>query len=253
MTFNINAAWLIAVLLCSLRLSALLLVTPILQALGLPVRVRILLILALALALVSGMQLRLAAPPTEVGGLIAAGVRELMIGALMAYGIFVAFAAFNFAGNALDLQIGYNIANVFDPVTRSQSPLLSSLLGMLAVALFFTMDAHHALLRGFAWSLERIPLGSAAPMPDPALLLRQFGLVFSLGLTLAAPVLFCLFLVELALAVLSRNLQQMNIFVLSAPVKIAVGLAMLAATASHIGAVSERIFGAIFTFWEAAL
>jgi flagellar biosynthesis protein FliR len=253
MTLDINAAWITAVLLCSLRLSALLMVTPILQALGLPVRVRILLILSLSLALVSGMHLSLAHPPADLGALIGAGINEVLVGALMAYGIFAAFAAFSFAGNALDLQIGFNIANIFDPITHSQSPLLASLLGMLAVALFFTMDAHHALLRGFAWSLERIPLGGPAPRPDPALLVKQFGTVFTLGLTLAAPVLFCLFLVELAMAVLSRNLQQMNVFVLSAPLKIAIGLVVMATMAGHIGTVSERIFASVFTFWEEVL
>lgn len=253
MTFDINATWITAVLLCSLRLSALLMAAPILQALGLPVRIRITLILCLALALVSGMRLTLAHPPTDLGTLIGAGINEVLVGALMAYGIFAAFAAFSFAGNALDLQIGFNIANIFDPITRSQSPLLASLLGMVAVMLFFAMDAHHALLRGFAWSLERIPLGGPAPSFNPALLIKQFGTVFTLGLMLAAPVLFCLFLVELAMAVLSRNLQQMNVFVLSAPVKIGVGLVVMASMAGHIGTVSARIFASIFTFWEAVL
>jgi flagellar biosynthetic protein FliR len=253
MTFDFNPAWLIAVLLCSLRLSALLLLTPLLQALGLPMRVRVVLILALSAMLVSGMRLLPPNPPSDLPAMIGAGINEVMVGALMAFGIFAAFAAFSFAGNALDLQIGFNIANVFDPVTRAQSPLLASLLAMLAVALFFGMDAHHAVLRGFAWSLERIPLGAGLAQPDPAIIIRQFGIVFTLGLTLAAPVLFCLFLVELALAVLSRNLQQMNIFVLAAPIKIVVGLAMLALMASHIGVVAERIFHTVFSFWDAVL
>jgi flagellar biosynthetic protein FliR len=253
MNFNFNPAWLTAVLLCSLRLSALLLLTPLLQALGLPVRVRLVLILALSAMLVSGMHLSAAAAPLDLPAMIGAGINELFTGALMAYGIFAAFAAFSFAGNALDLQIGFNIANVFDPVTHSQSPLIASLLGMLAVALFFGMDAHHALLRGFAYSLERVPLGRPLSVPDPALLIKQFGTVFTLGLMLAAPVLFCLFLIELAMAVLSRNLQQMNIFILGAPVKIAVGLAVLATMAGHIGVVAEKIFNGVFMFWDAVL
>jgi flagellar biosynthetic protein FliR len=248
-----DTAWLTAVLLCSLRLSTILMLTPVLQALGLPVRVRILIVLAFSVTLVSGPRGPMAAMPSDLPGLLAAGVNELLVGALMAYGIFAAFAAFSFAGNALDLQVGFNIASLFDPVTRSQSPLLASLLSMVAVALFFTMDAHHALLRGIGYSLERIPLGGPAPHPDAALLTRQFGIVFTLGLMLAAPILFCLFLVELALAVLSRNLQQMNVFVLGAPIKIAVGLTLMAVMAAHIGSVARRIFDSIFTFWEAVL
>lgn len=253
MNLDVNVAWVTAVLLCAMRLSALLLATPVLAALGLPAQLRVILILTLSLSLVSGMQLVPAAPVSDLPALMRACMNELVVGALMAFGIFCAFAAFSFAGNALDLQIGFNIANIYDPVTHSQSPLIASLLGMLAVVLFFTMDAHHALLRGFAWSLERIPLGAPMTLPEPALLVRQFGTVFSFGLLLAAPLLFCLFLVELALAVLSRNLQQMNIFILGAPIKIAVGLVFLALSASHIGTVSKKIFDAIFVFWDGVL
>lgn len=253
MTFDFNVTWVTAVLLCSLRLSALLLLTPILQALGLPVRIRVLSILLLSVSLVSGMHLAPAALPTDLPSLLAAGANEMMVGALMSFGIFAAFAAFSFAGNALDLQIGFSIANIFDPITHSQSPLIAALFGMVAVVLFFTMDAHQTLLRGVAYSLERIPLGAAMTPPAPAVLAREFGTVFTLGLMLAAPPLFCLFLVELCLAVLSRNLPQMNIFMLSAPLKIAIGLSILATVAGHFGAVATKVFNGVFMFWERVL
>ncbi|MFZ6756307.1 flagellar biosynthetic protein FliR [Undibacterium sp. Ji50W] len=250
MIFTASASWVTAVLLCSLRLAALLLMTPIWQALGLPMRIRVILVATLAFSLVSGMQLTPAAVPTDLFGLVMAGLGEVMLGALMAFGIFVAFAAFSFAGNCLDLQIGFNIANIFDPTTRSHAPLIAALFGMVALALFFTMDAHHTLLRGLAYSFEKIPLGQMLELPPPMLLARQFGTVFSYGLMLAAPPFFCLFLVEIGLAVLSRNLQQLNIFMLSVPIKIAVGLAVLAYVSGHFASVATKAFGSLFGFWE---
>ena len=226
---------------------------PFWQPLGLPVRVRVAIILALSATLVSATHAAPVAAPASVPALLGAAVNELMVGAVMAFGVFTAFAAFGFAGNALDLQMGFNIANVFDPVTRTQSPLLASLFAMTAVVLFFTVDAHHAVLRGIAYSLERIPLGGPAPRPDPEAFARQFGIVFTLGLALAAPVLFCLFFVELALAVLSRNLQQLKVFVLGTPIKIVLGLTLLATLAPQFGQTARRIFDAIFGFWEAVL
>ncbi|GAB2842781.1 flagellar biosynthetic protein FliR [Pseudoduganella ginsengisoli] len=253
MRLDFNAAWIAAVLLCSLRLSAVLMLAPPLQVMGLPVRVRMLFILALSVALVAALPPGPAPSPHDAPALLRAAAGELCTGALMGFGIHAAFAAFGFAGNALDLQTGFNIANLFDPVTHSQSPLLATLLGMVAVMLFFTLDMHHTLLRGFAWSLQRLPLGAPLPPPAPDAIVRQFGTLFTLGLMLAAPVLFCLFLLELALAVLSRNLPQMNIFVLGAPVKIAAGLALLAAMSGHIGTVARRVFDGVFDFWEAVL
>ncbi|WP_332879426.1 flagellar biosynthetic protein FliR [Massilia sp. S19_KUP03_FR1] len=253
MHVDFSNAWITAVLLCALRLSALLLLAPFWQPLGLPVRVRLMIILAFSATLVSATHATSPVLLNSLPALIQAAMTELLVGALMAFGVFTAFAAIAFAGNALDLQIGFNIANVFDPVTRSQSPLLASIFAMTAVMLFFSADAHHTVIRGFAWSLERIPLGGPAPRPDIAALGRQFGIVFTLGLTLAAPVMFCLFLVELAMAVLSRNLQQLNVFVLGTPIKIILGLMLLATLAPQFGHTTRRIFDAIFTFWQAVL
>ncbi|MES2933132.1 MAG: flagellar biosynthetic protein FliR [Pseudomonadota bacterium] len=253
MTLEFNATWVTAVLLCSLRLSALLLLAPFLQVSGLPIQIRALLIMLLATSLVVSIRLAPYMIPTDLPQLFAAGFNELAIGALMSLGIFVAFAAFSFAGNLLDLQMGFSIANVLDPITRSQSPLIAALFGLVAAALFFTMDAHHTLLRGIAYSLERMPIGTAMLWPTPADLMRQFGSVFTLGLMLAAPPLFCLFMVEVCLAVLSRNLPQMNIFTLSVPVKIAIGLSVMAYVSAHFGAVATKVFGGVFTFWERVL
>lgn len=253
MRADFSTAWATGVLLCALRLATVFTLAPFWQPLGLPVRVRVLIILALSATLVSATHAVPLAPPASVPALLGAAVNELMVGALMAFGVFTAFAAFAFAGNALDLQMGFNIANVFDPVTRTQSPLLASLFAMTAVVLFFTVDAHHAVLRGIAYSLERIPLGGPAPRPDVQAFARQFSIVFTLGLALAAPVLFCLFFVELAMAVLSRNLQQLNVFVLGTPIKIVLGLTLLATLAPQFGQTARRIFDAIFSFWEAVL
>lgn len=253
MVFDFKLAWISAVLLCSLRLSALLLLTPVLAAAAVPMRVRILIVLMLSVSLVSGMRLAPVDLPVDLLSILASGASEVVVGALMAFGVFVAFAAFFFAGSLLDIQVGFSIANIFDPITRGDSPLLASLLGMVAVVLFFAMDAHHTLLRGVAYSLERIPLGAALHVPDPIVLGRQFGSLFSLGLLLAAPPLFCLFLVQLVLAVLSRSLPQLNILMLSMPINIVVGLAVLAYVAGHFGSVATKVFDTMFGFWERVL
>ncbi len=253
MAIHFDPAWVCAVLLCALRVGAALGLTPILQSMGLPVRVRAMLVLAFSLLLAGSVPGAGTAALPDLGGLIAAACRELALGALMGFGIHTAFAAFAFAGNALDIQSGFNIANAIDPITHSQSPLLATLLSMVGLALLFATDMHHALLRALAWSLEQIPPGAAFTLPGPMVLARQFGTVFALGLVLAAPVLFCLFLLEVALAVLSRNLPQMNIFVLSAPVKIAAALFVLGLCGRHIQHLGAQIFERMLAFWNGAL
>ncbi len=251
--FDVGMAWVEAILLCSLRLGAMLLMTPIIDGFGIPARIRVFIVLALSFTLVSSLPSGSTLPSTELWPFITAAAGELATGALLGFGALSAFAVFSFAGNLLDQQLGFGLANVFDPMTRSQSPLIASMFGFLAVVMFFTVDAHHALLRGFAYSLEEVPLGSGFHAFAPDMLVHQFGLIFSYGLLLAAPVFFCVYLVELGLAVISRNLPQMNIFMISMPVKIVCGLLLLSLLMPRLGPLFDKIYGSIFYFWKGVL
>jgi flagellar biosynthetic protein FliR len=236
-----------------IRLSALLLLSPIFSGLGGMAAVRVLATLTLAVALVPAAGGRYGNMPMTIGDLLPAVLAELATGAVLAFGVFAAFGAFSVAGKVLDIQSGFGIGSVFDPVTRAGAPLFATMLNLLAVTVFFSMDGHHALLRGIAFSVQQVPLGTSLPALPADAVFRQFGMMFSLGTALIAPVMFCLFLVEAAMAFVSRVLPQMNMFVVGVPVKIAVCLLMLAATIGTIGPVMKRIYAAIFTYWEQVL
>lgn len=253
MTVQIGVTWICAVLLCSMRLGGVLLLTPLLNGFGIPARIKVMLTLTLSAMLVATLPTLPAAPSLVGGALLGACISELVTGAVLGFGVLTALAAVSFAGKILDIQSGFGLANVFDPITRSQSPLIGALFGLLALVMFFTADAHHALLRGLAYSLSRLPLGRALEMPVPQLLAHQFGIVFSLGLVLAAPVVFLLFLIEASLAIIARNLPQMNLMMIGAPVKIAAALLALAALSPQLSPVFGRLYAAIFSFWERLL
>ena len=238
------------VFLISLRLAAVFMMTPLLYAISMPTVVRMLLVLGLSVALSAGLQPS-AIPSSDIGALLLAAAIEISLGMTLALGILLAFGAFAVAGNLLDVQIGFGIAQVFDPVSNRQLPRLTSAFNQVAVLVFFLIDGHHALLRGIAYSLERFPLGmpwslTAAAAP----LLKQVTGLFSLGFALAAPVVFCILLVDLALGVVARNLPQMNMFAMGIPVKIVAGLAALSLWYTGIGGVMNRVSASIYATWD---
>lgn len=253
MAVDVDPAWLLAVFLTAVRLGVVLLLSPVLSSLSGLVTVRVFLSLALSVLLVSGLGLRAPAGALALLPLVLAAVAELVTGLVLAFGVFAAFGAFALAGKLLDIQSGFGIGNVYDPVTRAGAPLFATLLNMVGVVVFFGMDGHHALLRGLAFSLQHIPPGSGFHAFDGEAVIRQFGLMFSLGVALIIPVMLCLLLVETALALVSRVLPQMNVFVVGAPVKIVAALALLAWTLAGLGPVMGRIYGAIFLYWEQVL
>lgn len=248
--FDFSAPWVTTVLLLSLRLAAVFAMTPVLYAMPLPTTVRVLLLLTLAVALALGMP-QAVPPAAGFGPLLASALAELALGATLGLGILLAFAAVSTAGHLIDVQVGFGIAQVLDPLTRRQLPLVTSAFNQLAVLLFLAVDGHHALLRGINYSLERFPLGgqldvSLAWVP----VLKQVSGLFGLGFALAAPVAFCLLMVELALGVVSRNLPQMNMFAIGVPVKIVVGLAALSLWLAGAGSVMNRVYASIYESWS---
>ena len=241
MQVEIDPRWLTAVFCTALRLGVVLLLSPIFSGLRGMVTVRVLMTLALSVLLVDGLGIHLPPPALELGPLLLTALSELVMGGTLAFGVFAAFGAFSVAGKILDIQSGFGMGNVYDPVTSSGAPLFATMLNMVAVVVFFGMDGHHALLRGLAFSLQQAPPGAGFRALAGEAVIRQFGLMFSLGVALIVPVMLGLLLVETGLAVVSRVLPQMNVFVVGVPVKIVAGLALLALTVGSIGPVMGRV------------
>lgn len=252
MQINVDTAWALAVFYVWLRLGCVFLLAPVPMVQGTPVVVRVLFTLALAALLVSGGGVRPALASFGPGQVLLGAIGEVVVGITLAFGVFAAFGAFAMAGKILDVQSGFGLGVVYDPVTRTGAPMFATILNMTGVALFFALDGHHALLRGLAYSLHRAPPGAGLELSADAAV-AQFGLVFSYGIALVIPVILCLLLIELALAVASRTLPQMNVFVVSIPLKLVAALSIFAVSAPTLGPAMQRVYRSIFTYWESVL
>jgi|SRR5258706_5732472 len=259
MTISIDLVWLVAAFLVAIRIAPLFVLAPVFGTADIPVRVRVLLSLSFAALFAtalgvaapgaSGASAALASP----GALLAAAMSELVIGIVLVFGVFCAFAAFLFGGRLLDIQVGFGIANVFDPVTRSQGPLLGTALALLGVVVFFTVDGHHMLLRGFVWTLQKLPPGRPLADLDAMAVVEQFGLVFAYGLAVVAPAVIVLLLLDVGLSVAARTMPQMNIFIVAMPLKVVVGVLTLALSMRYLAPTLARIYESIGLYWQKVL
>jgi flagellar biosynthetic protein FliR len=253
MQLHIETAWIAAVLLVSIRFGTVFVMTPVFGSMQLPGRVRVFMVLALSATIVTAAGARVLQVPEQLGDLVVAALGELMLGALFAFGLFAGFAAFLFGGRLLDMQMGLGVASLIDPATRSQAPLLGTLFNMLAVMMFFALDGHHMIIRGLAYSLERFPPGAFNGQFDITAVIAMFGTMFTFGFALVAPVVVALFLIDVGMAVMSRTMPQVNIFILAVTIKIFVGLMILAVSIQYMAPLMHRIFAAIFGYWEKVL
>ncbi len=238
--------------LVSIRIATMLAFTPIFTQFPIPASARVLIVVLLSVMLAAAL------PPqtveTDMGNFIQAAALEFSFGLLLACGIFCAFAAIAFAGRALDIQIGFGIGQVFDPVSRTQVPILTSILLYGGVLIFFLLDGHHALIRGVSYTLTVVPVGGFSPQDvNMRAVIAAWGNVYGLGFMLVAPVAAMLLLVELGLGILARGLPQMNVFVIALPIKIMVGLAALALWLRFMPSGLARVFGLTSVVWNGAV
>lgn len=228
--------------------------TPVFSMFPIPTMARVLLVAMLSIAIASALPIAASVTPISASSFIQSAVLEFSFGLLLACGVFCAFSAIAFAGRSLDIQIGFGIGQVFDPISRTQVPIITSIFLYTGVVLFFLLDGHHGLLRGLAYTLTVVPVGGfSIDGVDLRALFTAWGNVYGLGFMLIAPVAATLLVLELGLGVLARGLPQMNVFVIALPIKIMAGLFALTLWAKFMPSGLSRIFGLTSDVWNGAV
>ena len=154
MNIPIDASWIEAVMLASVRLAAFILIAPPFSFRAIPGTVKALLAVGLGLAV---------SPVVTKGytqldiGLLLAIVMQLLIGFALGFLVMVVFAAVQSAGSLLDLFGGFQLAQGYDPQLSLSGAQLTRLFQMSALALMFSSGAYQLLLGGLARSFTAIP------------------------------------------------------------------------------------------------
>jgi flagellar biosynthetic protein FliR len=153
----------------------------------------------------------------------------------------VLFSTVKLAGRIIEDQMGLTMAEMLDPLSEEQGQPLASLLEMIFVIAFLAANGHHLLLRIIHRSYELFPPGKIPPIATlTSNMLDATTMLLVAGLQLAAPVLAAMLVLLVALGILARIVPEMDIFFISFPLRILLGLAMLVICTPFInGFVSE--------------
>jgi flagellar biosynthetic protein FliR len=224
-------SWVEGVLLASVRLALGIAFTPLLTTFAVPRLARLVFVLSLAMLAAGSVSLpQLASGQARPWFLLFAAAHEVALGLLLGLGVHAAFAAFSIGGRLIDTQMGFALGAVFDPASNHHSTITSSGFNFLAVLFFFAADVHHLLLAAYFRSFELVPLGRPIEPAGWFPMVQGAGSMFTLGFLVASPVVVALWLADVVLGVLSRNMPQMNVMFLGFPVKVMLGLSILAAS-----------------------
>lgn len=159
---------------------------------------------------------------------------EAVIGLVLGLVANFLFESALMAGQILGVQIGYSLANVFDPQTQADTPVLSVFHQMAALLIFLQLDVHHWLLRSLMRSFVYLPPGAApATLAAASGLLHAAGGIFLVGVQIAAPSLVATLITDMALGFLGKASPQLPVLFIGLAVKNLVGLTVLMAAIAY--------------------
>jgi flagellar biosynthesis protein FliR len=231
--------WLASVVYPFVRIAALIGTAPILGDPSVPLRVRIGLAIFVTIVVVPG----LAAPPNVAllsgDGFLLIG-RQIVIGAAMGFSIRLAFAAIQYAGDLIGLQMGLGYATLVNPETNDQSPLIGSLLQYFAMLAFLVANGPLMMIAGVVESFGVMPIAGSGLVDDWMMLVTSGGTVFGLALHMALPVIAALLVTNVALGVMTRAAPQLSLYSIGFPITILVGLLVLAASLPVLMGISDQ-------------
>jgi flagellar biosynthetic protein FliR len=226
-SLTLSVGTLYAFLLVLARVGGALVFVPLPGMKGIPQPARVALVLGFTLALASRWP---AVDATAVTAMRLAGwaAAEAAVGIAMGAAVAMVLEVFTLAAQILGLQAGYAFASTIDPNTEADSGILLVLAQLAAGMLFFSLGLDREILRLLAQSLDRVPPGAYVFGPATAVpLIRLGATLFAFGVRLALPVVALLAMVDVALALLGRLNQQLQLLHLAFPAKMLTALMVL--------------------------
>ena len=209
------------------RLSGLFASAPLFSTYPIPSQVKIWLAACIAFILFPIVQYNTSfAVPNSVPALTLILLKEFLIGFAMGFCANIMFVGIELGVNMFAIQMGLSADQALNPTSGGQSPVITQAYTYLASMLFIAIGAHQWLFSALYNSFKVMPVGYTFAF-SPAIVEQIIVIsnqMFNIGLSIALPIFGVLFITDVLLGFTSKMMPQMNIFMVSLPLKIYLGL-----------------------------
>jgi len=175
-------------------------------------------------------------------------MKELFVGFTMGVIVSLFTYAVILGGEFLDFKMALSMSKMYDPQSGVQMSVSATFMNLMFIFIFFGMNGHLTLISLFLHSAELVPYGQVTFL-NPELttvVINVFIQCTILGLKLSIPIVGIVFLIEMAVGVLMKTIPQINVFVLSLPIKILVGTTMLMVIFTPLSNAIENLVATLF-------
>lgn len=170
-------------------------------------------------------------------------IKELLAGVILGFSANICMQILNFAGQLIDMEIGFSMVNMLDPVSKIQTTITGNLYTYFVMLMLMVTNMHYYLLRAIVDSFKVVPIGKVTiPVNFYEAFLKFMADYFIIGFRIILPVFAATLLVNVVLGVLAKAAPQMNMFVIGMQLKVMIGLAILWLVIDMVPEISDFIF-----------
>jgi flagellar biosynthesis protein FliR len=156
-------------------------------------------------------------------GLALALGREMILGGVLGFALGLFLLPAHVAAEFITQEAGLSFANVLTASGGNSAGSLTVIFEMLASVAFLTLDLHHGFLLLLQQTFHHMPIGQGFRLPNWDLT-AAVGAGEEGGILLVAPVIVCLFLTTVVLALMTRAAPQLNLYSVGFPLRVFVCL-----------------------------
>lgn len=158
-----------------------------------------------------------------------AGLMEVLLGFCVGLVLQFVFSSITFGGDLMSFGMGLTIASAYDPVSGMQKPIVAQVIAILALVLALSLDFHHGLFLLVAKSFHTLPLGTfGLDIGFVKYCIKAFTSMLLIGFAMAFPVIGVLLLSDIIFGMIMKTNPQFNLLAIGFPIKIAIGLFVIA-------------------------
>jgi flagellar biosynthetic protein FliR len=245
-TLNVSLPQLQLFFLIFLRVGAILVAIPMFDNRSIPSVFKLALAFATSIILFPLLELNPVTVSTGLVDLSIGAAGEILLGFAIGFSVKLIFAGIQLAGQLAGYQMGMSLANVMDPASSDQVPLLAQFNNLVALLIFMSINAHYWFIKALTQSYRLVPplkVHFGGSLMEQ--LVQLAGNMFVIAVQVGAPVIAAMLLTSVAFGLVARTVPQMNVFIVAMPLKIGVGLLFMGFSLPYFSAFLKTIFSGL--------
>ena len=233
------------------RVGAIVMLLPAFSDDGIPGQIRLMLAIGLTMGLYGLLEGRVATASADEAALVGTVVAEMMVGIAMGMIVRILFNAAAMTGGIVSMQVGLSSTLIADASLGGQVPLLAKFVTVAATVSCLALGVHHLWIGMIVHSYDMFPVGHLPPGADFAqLAVKAVTRATGLALGMAAPLIVYGILFHVALGLSARMAPSIQVFFITQPLNILLGLTLFAGTLGvALTGFSEAMAGFMRTGW----